>query len=289
MSESCFQSRRWLYWTEFLEFQGHFSWWERQDMNARSFLLVCGCGGLLLWAAGGERGPLQAAAGEAASVPVSRPVAREVTDYVDFTGRAEAVNSVNVVARVSGYLVKSPFKEGSDVKAGDLLFEIDPRPYQAQYDQALAQVNLNTAQLKLAQATLAPRRASGTEHARRGRCAAIRPGPCRGRAGRGPDQRRQGRPGDLQAQPGLLHGPLAHRRPRGPLSPHARQPRHPGPDVADHRRFARSRPRLFRRRRTDRAAGASGPRRGTDQTLRAGGCPAGKGDRRQGRADCQSG
>ena len=87
-------------------------------------------------------------------MPVSRPVAREVTDYVDFTGRTQAVESVNVVARATGYLLKPPFKEGSEVKAGDLLFEIDPRPYQAQYDQAVGQVNLYKAQLKLAQVTL---------------------------------------------------------------------------------------------------------------------------------------
>ena len=87
-------------------------------------------------------------------VTVSQPVVREVTDHVDFTGRTQAVNSVNVVARVSGYVVREPFKEGSDVKAGDLLFEIDPRPYQAQYDQALSQVDLQKAQLKLARARL---------------------------------------------------------------------------------------------------------------------------------------
>ena len=69
-------------------------------------------------------------------VPVSQPVQREVTDFVDFTGRTDAVNSVNIVPRVTGYLVKMPFKEGSDVKKDDLLFEIDPRPYQAQLDQA---------------------------------------------------------------------------------------------------------------------------------------------------------
>jgi multidrug efflux system membrane fusion protein len=78
-----------------------------------------------------------------------------VTDYVDFTGRTQAVNSVNVVARVTGYLDRVPFTEGSEVKAGDVLFEIDPRPYQAQYDQAAGQVNLYKAQLKLAQVTLA--------------------------------------------------------------------------------------------------------------------------------------
>lgn len=95
------------------------------------------------------------AADTAPEVTVSQPVVREVTDYVDFTARTEAVNSVNVVARVSGYLVKTPFQEGANVKAGDLLFEIDPRPYQAQYDLALAQLNLSKTQLKFARVTLA--------------------------------------------------------------------------------------------------------------------------------------
>ena len=83
-------------------------------------------------------------------VPVSLPVEREVTDYVEFTGRTNAVQSVDIRPRVTGYLVKIPFKEGADVKAGDLLFEIDPRPYQAQLDQATGLVNLYQAQLKLA-------------------------------------------------------------------------------------------------------------------------------------------
>ena len=83
-------------------------------------------------------------------MPVSKPVQREVTDYVDFTGRTDAVQAVNIVARVTGYLVKMPFKEGAEVKKGDLLFEIDPRPYQAQLDQAEGQVATYKAQLKLA-------------------------------------------------------------------------------------------------------------------------------------------
>jgi multidrug efflux system membrane fusion protein len=87
-------------------------------------------------------------------VPVSHAVEEEVTDYVDFTGRTEAVQAVNIVARVTGYLVKMPFTEGSEVKEGELLFEIDPRPYQAQYDQALSQVHLAQAQLDLAEKTL---------------------------------------------------------------------------------------------------------------------------------------
>lgn len=92
---------------------------------------------------------------EVPAFPVSKPVVRNVTDYVDFTGRTDAVQAVDVRARVTGYLEKMPFKEGAEVKAGDLLFEIDRRPYQAQMDQAQGQVALAQAQLKLAKQTLA--------------------------------------------------------------------------------------------------------------------------------------
>ena len=51
-----------------------------------------------------------------------------MTDYIDYTGRTDAVYTVDIRPRVTGYLVKMPFKEGSEVKAGDLLFEVDPRP-----------------------------------------------------------------------------------------------------------------------------------------------------------------
>jgi multidrug efflux system membrane fusion protein len=87
------------------------------------------------------------------TVPVSTPVERDVTDYVDFTGRTDAINSVGIRPRVTGYLIAAPFTEGTEVKKNDVLFEIDPRPYQAQLDQAQAQVTLNQASLKLAQAT----------------------------------------------------------------------------------------------------------------------------------------
>ena len=88
-------------------------------------------------------------------MPVSKPVQRLVTDFVDFTGRTDAVQAVDIRPRVTGYLVKMPFKEGSEVKKGELLFEIDPRPYQAQLNQAQSQVVLNEAQLKLAKANYA--------------------------------------------------------------------------------------------------------------------------------------
>jgi RND family efflux transporter MFP subunit len=95
-------------------------------------------------------------AGEPATtvVPVSHPVQRNVTEYVEYTGRADAVESVGIRARVTGYLVKAPFKEGAEVKKNDLLFEIDPRPYKAQLDQAVAQVAVNEASLKFSQASM---------------------------------------------------------------------------------------------------------------------------------------
>jgi RND family efflux transporter MFP subunit len=118
------------------------------------------------------------------TVTVSYPLEREVTDYQDYTGRTAAVDSVQVQARVTGYLEKIYFREGAEVRgddrvpgaarvigllgapsgplqaaadlfpgqlqAGDLLYEIDPRPYQADYDAAKARVAQNVASLALA-------------------------------------------------------------------------------------------------------------------------------------------
>src|ERR1700693_4218569 len=85
----------------------------------------------------------------AAPVPVtvSYPIERYVTDYADFTGRVAAVDSVEVRAHVWGYLDKVNFKEGALVKKGDVLFELNPRPYQATLDQAKAKVAQDEAQL----------------------------------------------------------------------------------------------------------------------------------------------
>jgi multidrug efflux system membrane fusion protein len=92
-------------------------------------------------------------AAEMPAVPVSYPVQRQVTDHVDFTGRTDSEYSVDVRARVSGYLKHRYFKDGADVQQGVDLFEIDPAPYQAQLDQAQSQVKLNKASLKLARTT----------------------------------------------------------------------------------------------------------------------------------------
>ena len=85
-------------------------------------------------------------------VTVSHPLNRKVGDYADFTSRLAAVESVEVRARVNGYLESIDFKEGVLVKKGDLLFQIDPRPYQAQVDYAKALVAANEAMLTKAKA-----------------------------------------------------------------------------------------------------------------------------------------
>jgi RND family efflux transporter MFP subunit len=84
----------------------------------------------------------------APEVQVSLPVSATVTDYEDFPGRIVAVNLVEVRARVTGYLEKVYFTEGSDVKKGDLLFEIDPRPYEAELARAEGSVVQSEGRLK---------------------------------------------------------------------------------------------------------------------------------------------
>jgi len=116
--------------------------------------LLCFC---VAWAGAliGCSHPPQVAPPEPPAVPVSQPVGRVVTDYGDFTGRTDAVQAVDVRARVTGYLVEMPFKEGAEVKKNTLLFVVDPRPYQAQLDQAEGQLNRYQAQLDLAKTTYA--------------------------------------------------------------------------------------------------------------------------------------
>src|SRR5436305_2369300 len=122
---------------------------------ARSWICLTWTGALI----GCSQGPPQLAPPEPPAVPVSQPVNRVVTDYVDFTGRTDAIQAVDIRARVTGYLVEMPFQEGAEVKKGDLLFVVDPRPYKAQLDQAEGQVDLYKASLRVARTTLARDRA----------------------------------------------------------------------------------------------------------------------------------
>ena len=110
--------------------------------------LICLC---LLSPAACRKSP-PSAAKEPPIVGVTTPVQRQVIDFVDLTGRTAAPQSVEIRARVTGYLVATPFKEGAEVKTGDTLFQIDPRPYQSQLDNAQASVGVAEARLRLAAA-----------------------------------------------------------------------------------------------------------------------------------------
>jgi RND family efflux transporter MFP subunit len=74
----------------------------------------------------------------APQVTVAAALSRKVTEFDEFTGRFEAVERVEVRPRVSGYISSVNFKEGSEVKKSEVLFVIDPRPYQAERDRAAA-------------------------------------------------------------------------------------------------------------------------------------------------------
>jgi RND family efflux transporter MFP subunit len=80
-------------------------------------------------------------------VTVSQPVRQEVTDYLEFTGNTQAINTVQLRARVQGYLDKVFFQDGDQVKKGQLLFQIQQNTYQAQLQQAEAQVGQQKASL----------------------------------------------------------------------------------------------------------------------------------------------
>lgn len=83
-------------------------------------------------------------------VTVSRPLQEEVTDYRHFTGRMEAVETAEVRARVRGFLQAVHFREGTEVRKGEILYEIDPRTFQAELERAQAEVKRLEPQFQLA-------------------------------------------------------------------------------------------------------------------------------------------
>lgn len=87
-------------------------------------------------------------------VVVDNPHLMEINVSAEATGRVEAKYSVDVVARVPGFLIEKHFKEGDFVKKGQLIFQIDPREYQIQVNNSLAQVNQYSALLTNAQKEL---------------------------------------------------------------------------------------------------------------------------------------
>jgi len=88
-------------------------------------------------------------------VSIADALEREVAQWDEFTGRLEAVESVEVRPRVTGYIESVNFAEGSLVRAGDLLFIIDPRPYRAELAKAEAELTRATARVELAESDVA--------------------------------------------------------------------------------------------------------------------------------------
>ena len=109
-----------------------------QSFNLSWRLPLAVAAALLLSACGkGEEASQQM---PAAKVSVAEVIEQPINEWDEFTGRLEAPESVEVRPRVSGYIDKVAFDEGSLVKKGDLLFQIDPRPFQAEVKRLQAQL-----------------------------------------------------------------------------------------------------------------------------------------------------
>jgi membrane fusion protein, multidrug efflux system len=110
------------------------------------------CSGLILVSCGKGGGPQ---APPPPQVSVAQVLEKRVKDWDEFTGRLQAVETVEIRPRVSGYIDKVAFTEGSLVKRGTLLFVIDPRPYQAEYNRAAADLKRFKTALELGRIELA--------------------------------------------------------------------------------------------------------------------------------------
>lgn len=99
-------------------------------------LVLVAATSLLVTACGGKKNDPKP---QMATVTVAAPLSRKVVDWDDYVGQFTAVDSVDIRPRVSGYLQEVDFKDGDVVRKGQLLFVIDPRPYQAALDQAKGQ------------------------------------------------------------------------------------------------------------------------------------------------------
>ena len=121
-----------------------------------STLAVAAILGLMsLLAACGDSGESEAqATPPPPPVTVASPLIRTITEWNEFTGRFQATSAVEVRARVSGYLQSVNFADGAMVEEGDVLFVVDPRPYQAAVDQAQADLARAKASLDLATSQL---------------------------------------------------------------------------------------------------------------------------------------
>jgi len=117
-------------------------------MTHRLLLILAGCVALAL-AGGCHRA--EPPAPPPPKVVVAKPIIRDIVEWDEYTGRTQALEAVEVRPRVTGYVQSIQFADGANVKEGDPLFVIDPRPYDAALAQAKAQVVVTKARLALAQ------------------------------------------------------------------------------------------------------------------------------------------
>jgi multidrug efflux system membrane fusion protein len=102
---------------------------------------------LLLWLPGCDDPPPASTAAPPPKVTIAEVARGPVPIVMQFSGTVQAVKTVEIIPRVSGYIEKRSFIEGAEVKTGDPLYEIDPRPFQATLDQLNAQLAVNKANL----------------------------------------------------------------------------------------------------------------------------------------------
>jgi multidrug efflux system membrane fusion protein len=119
--------------------------------TARGFALASAVALSLVLAGCGSQAAEKAGGPPPADVNVAPVLQKNVRQWDEFTGRIAAIESVELRPRVSGYIDRVAYKEGQEVKKGDLLFVIDQRPYQAQLAQAQAQLERARSDAKLAQ------------------------------------------------------------------------------------------------------------------------------------------
>jgi multidrug efflux system membrane fusion protein len=99
--------------------------------------------------------PMARSAAAAPEITVAQVIHRPLREWQDFSGRLQAVNTVEVRPRVSGYVDRVAFEDGARVRKGQLLFQIDPRPFQAEVERLLAERSRSLSDLELAQANRA--------------------------------------------------------------------------------------------------------------------------------------
>jgi multidrug efflux system membrane fusion protein len=121
-------------------------------LNSLCAITMVVCSAPLIASCGKSGGPQ---APPPPQVSVAQVLEKRVKDWDEFTGRLQAVETVEIRPRVSGYIDKVAFTEGSLVKRGTLLFVIDPRPYQAEYDRAAADLKRFKTALELGRIELA--------------------------------------------------------------------------------------------------------------------------------------